>query len=260
MIIDCHSHVLNENSFQDYLGKCNADIILCVKFFKGFLGGEFDNRDEGFDAFVENHENIYEVVSIDFNTNILEQLDNLKIRMEGTNKIKGIKLYSGYQGFQPYHERLLSVYHFAGENKLPVIFHSGSLYGYKNSEALLQYSTPVLIDEVAVKFPETTFIISHFGFPYMLEAAMVANKNNNVYVDISGVLDEDCYEVFKEDIRKVLKYYSGIVPQIMFGTGFIGNDTVQNEVGLYIRLVEEIFTFDEIELVFYKNAQKVFKL
>ncbi len=86
------------------------------------------------------------------------------------------------------------------------------------------------------------------------------NKNNNVYVDISEVVDEDCYEVFKDDIRKVLKYYSGIATQIMFGTGFIGNDTAQNEIGLYIRLVDEVFTFDEIELVFYKTAQKIFKL
>lgn len=260
MIIDCHSHILNEDLLQEYAAKCNANKILCIKFFKGFLGGIFDKRDEGFDDFIQNHESLYAIESIDFNTNILEQLDVIKDKIKNGNKIKGVKVYPGYQGFQPYHERVLSVYHFAEENKLPVIFHSGALYGYRNSEALLKYSNPVLIDEVAVKFNKTRFVISHFGFPYIIETAMVVNKNNNVYADISGTIDDRCYDVFKDDLIRVLKYYGDIVPQIMFGTGFIGNDTVINETGLYVKLVEELFSSEERELVFYKNAKKVFNL
>ncbi len=261
MIIDCHTHILNENILREYLEKRQVDKMLCIRIFKGFCGGVFDNSDEGFDEFIDKHDNLYSIECIDFNTNILAQLDSLREKMEKTEKIKGLKLYPGYQHFYPYHERVLPVYNFAREFNIPVIFHSGALYEYKNSEALLQYTNPVYVDEAATRFNETRFVISHFGFPYMFEAAMVVNKNNNVFTDISGVIDtEECFEVYKDDLKKILKYYPGIVPQIMFGTDFMGKDTVLSEIDLYVRVVEEVFSPEDRELVFYKNAQRVYKL
>ena len=90
---------------------------------------------------------------------------------------------------------------------------------------------------------------------------MVLNKNNNVYADISGILDTDTYEVLKQDMKKALKYYSGISNQILFGTDFIGNDTYLNEVEMYVKFVEELFEDEETrQNVFYKTAQKVFNI
>ena len=261
MKIDCHTHVLNERILREYLDKYKTEILLCIRNIKGMCGGIFDDRNEGFDEFICKYDNLYEIECIDFDTNVLNQLDSLKVKMENANRVKGLKLYPGYQHFKPYHERLLPIYNFARDYHIPVIFYSGALYEYPNSEAMLEYTHPVLVDEVAVKFPHTKFVISHFGFPYLLETAMVVNKNNNVYTDISGIIDDEkCFEVFRDDLIRVLKYYSGIVPQIMFGTGFTGNDTALNEIGLYVRLVEEIFSPEDRELVFYKNAQKVYNI
>lgn len=261
MVIDTHTHIFNQGILDEYLGKYPSDVFLCIKFIKDFCGGAFGGRDEELEHFAESNPNIYMIESIDFEVNILNQIELITAKMETTNKIKGIKLYPGYQHFYPYNERVLPAYVFANEQNIPVILHSGAIYQFENSQAQLQYVNPVYVDEAATRYPDTKFIITHFGFPYIMETAMVLNKNNNVFADISGVLDEDTYEVFKQDMKRVLKYYPGITEQILFGTDFIGNDTYLNEVGLYVRLVEELFeNQEERDAVFYKNAQKVFNL
>lgn len=261
MKIDCHTHILNESFLKEYQEKHQVDIMLCIRFFKGYCGGVFDDRGQEFDSFISKKDNLYSVECIDFNTNILTQLDILKAKMETNKKIKGLKLYPGYQHFTPYHERILPVFNFAREHNIPVIFHSGSIYEYKGSEALLKYTNPIYVDEAATKFPDTRFVISHFGFPYINETAMVLNKNNNVFTDISGVIDtEECFRVYKDDIKRILSYYPSIVPQIMFGTDFIGSDTILDEVELYVKLVEELFSGEDRDMVFYKNAQRVYNI
>ncbi|MGE5473650.1 MAG: amidohydrolase family protein [Ignavibacteriales bacterium] len=261
MVIDAHTHIFNQDSLNEYLGKYPSDVFVCIRFIKDFCGGAFEGRDEELDHFVESNPNAFLVESIDFEVNILSQIEELTAKMESSNNIKGIKLYPGYQHFFPYNERLLPAYVFAHEQNIPVILHSGAVYQYENSQAQLQYVNPIYVDEAATRYPDTKFIITHFGFPYIMETAMVLNKNNNVYADISGMLDEDTYEIFKQDIKRALKYYPGITNQILFGTDFIGNDTYLNEVELYVKLVEELFeNVEEREAVFFKNAQKVFNL
>lgn len=261
MVIDAHTHILNENILNEYLGKYPADAFICIKFIKDFCAGAFEGRDEGVDSFIDSRDNCYLVESIDFEVNILNQIEEIKTKIQSTNKIKGIKLYPGYQHFYPYNERVLPVYMFAKEQNIPVLLHSGAIYQFENSQAQLQYVNPVFIDEAATRYPETKFVLTHFGFPYIMETAMVLNKNNNVFADISGILDPETFEVFKDDLKRVFKYYSGITGQILFGTDFIGNDTYLNEVGLYIKLVEELFEDEETrQNVFYRNAQKVFNI
>ena len=260
MVIDCHTHILNKNALREYLAKYKADRLFCIRFFKGFCGGIFDDREESFDEFICEYDNLYVIEAIDFDINILDQLDNIRAKIEEVDYIKGLKLYTGYQHFSPYHERLFPIYNFAKEYSIPVVFHSGALYEYENSNALLKYTNPIEIDEIAARYSDVNFVISHFGFPYMMETAMVLNKNNNVYTDISGVIDSECYDVFKDDLKRILKYFPEITDQIMFGTDFIGDDTSLNEVELYVRFVEEVFGAEDKELVFYKNAQKVYGL
>ena len=44
---------------------------------------------------------------------------------------------------------------------------------------------PVYIDNVARDFPELRILISHGGYPWMLEAVAVTQRNRNVYLDFS---------------------------------------------------------------------------
>lgn len=260
MIIDSHTHIFSQETLEQYKSKSPADICMCIKFFQGYCGGMFEGRDQGLYQFVESNENVYLVESIDFEVNILQQLDEIDKRMKGTNKIKGIKLYPGYQHFYPYDERILSVYVFAQEHNIPVIIHSGFLYSYQDSQALLKFVNPIYIDEAATRYPETDIVLTHFGFPYLLETATLLNKNNNVYADFAGIVDDDTYDVLLGDMRKALKYFSGINNQILFGTDFVGDDTYLNEAGLYLKFVDELFSEEDRNKVLYETAKKVFRI
>jgi predicted TIM-barrel fold metal-dependent hydrolase len=52
----------------------------------------------------------------------------------------------------------------------------------------LKYCSPLMIDEVAYRFPELRIIETHIGWPWMGEALIVARKNKNVYCDFSGLI------------------------------------------------------------------------
>lgn len=57
---------------------------------------------------------------------------------------------------------------------------------------------PMLIEAVALRYPELTIVMGHCGFPWMMEAASVAARHPNVYIDISAY--PDLYNHFPWDI------------------------------------------------------------
>src|SRR6267143_167677 len=50
----------------------------------------------------------------------------------------------------------------------------------------LKYSQPMLLDDVAVDFPEMPIILAHPSFPWQEEALSVATHKPQVYIDLSG--------------------------------------------------------------------------
>lgn len=256
-IIDCHTHILNEKTLREY-GR-EFDKILTIRFFKGFANGAFEGRDGELDSLLEAWDNLYVIEPIDFDKDIKAALRRLEKKIGKREKIKAVKLYTGYQHFYPQDKKLSDVYEFCGEHHLPVVYHSGALYEYKNSKALLKYAAPIHVDEVAARFPRNKFVISHLGFPYILETATVVSKNPNIYTDISGVIEQkSCYPFYLEDLKRITGYYPALADRLMFGTDFIGNDTSLNEVELYEKIVKEVFDEAQCQKVFYQNARSLY--
>ena len=54
--------------------------------------------------------------------------------------------------------------------------------------------TRLLVDDVAVDHPDVRFVLAHFGNPWLIDAAEVVYKNDNVWADLSGLIvgDEPC--------------------------------------------------------------------
>ena len=133
-------------------------------------------------------------------------------------KVRGLKLYPGYQPFYPHDPRWTPAYEFAAEHRIPVMIHSGDSYSPKGK---LKYAHPLQIDEVAVDFPEVRFVICHLGNPWIRDCMEVVYKNANVYTDISGLtlgVFEDRFEVFmRKQVQEMLLY--GVEPDsVLFGT------------------------------------------
>ena len=66
---------------------------------------------------------------------------------------------------------------------LPVLSHLGA---QPSPRAMLKYSLPLLIDEIAQVFPDLKFIMAHMAHPWQRDCALVLRKHPNVYADVSG--------------------------------------------------------------------------
>jgi hypothetical protein len=133
-------------------------------------------------------------------------------------KVRGLKLYPGYQPFYPNDPKWTPAYEFAARHRIPVMIHTGDTY---TSRGRLKYAHPLHVDEVAVDFPDVRFVICHLGNPWIRDCMEVVYKNANVFTDISGLTlgaFEDRFEVYmRRQVQEMLLY--GVEPDaVLFGT------------------------------------------
>ena len=171
----------------------------------------------------------------------------------------GIKLYPGYCPQYIYDKIYDPFYDLAVKYNKPVAVHTGAT---SRAEAYLKYSHPFTLDEASVKHPDVNFIMCHFGNPFLSEAAAVVEKNKNVAVDISGILEGnfDMNLLFQEnsfyiETLKSWLSYTGAWDQIMYGTDF----PIVN-VDKYIEFIKKIVPEKHHEKVFYENAKRIYSL
>lgn len=69
------------------------------------------------------------------------------------------------------------------ELDIPIVFTTGPASLVPN--AIIDHVAPRYIDVVARDFPELKIIISHGGYPWVNEAIIVAQRNANVYIEMS---------------------------------------------------------------------------
>jgi len=104
--------------------------------------------------------------------------------------IRGFKFHPSAQGFFPNDRQAYAVYEAIAEAGLPAIFHSGQTgvgAGLPGGGGIrLKYSDPMLLDDVAVDFPQWPIVIAHPSFPWQDNALAVATHKPNVYIDLSG--------------------------------------------------------------------------
>ncbi len=174
-------------------------------------------------------------------------------------KCCGIKLYPGYDGhyvndaiYQPYYE-LAQLY------AKPVAIHTGQTQG---SDTYLKYCHPLTLDEVATDHKGVDFVMCHFGNPFLCEAAAVLEKNENMFADISGILgcteDLDVYFHKKSAYIEMLRgwlSYGDYWDKIMFGSDYPCIN-MENYIEFITRLLPE----EELEKVFFDNANRIYKL
>lgn len=171
--------------------------------------------------------------------------------------VVGLKLYAGY-----YHVSLLDamyhpLYELAEELSLPIVIHGGDTYSIRG---VMRYCHPLAINELAVQYPRNTFIMAHFGNPWVMDAAVTITNHPNVYADMSGIIlggDGSVGEFMQEPLMmnyvKTGILYSGHYDKFLFGT-----DWPLVPIGPYIRFIENLFPDEYHDMVFYENALRLF--
>ena len=105
-------------------------------------------------------------------------------------RVKGFKFHPTVQDFHPYDRMAWPLYEVIAEHKLPAIFHSGHSgigSGMRCGGGLrLQLSNPMLLEDVAIDFPDIQIIVAHPSWPWQDEALSLALHKPNVWIDLSG--------------------------------------------------------------------------
>jgi uncharacterized protein len=132
--------------------------------------------------------------------------------------LRGIKLHPPHQLFRPnaYTDgalpQLRELYAACVRYELPVIFHTGTSVFPR---ARNRFGDPLLVEDVAVDFPELTIVLAHGGRPLWMETAVfLARRFPNVWLELSGVPPARLLEYFPTLPR--------LADKALFGTDWPG--------------------------------------
>ena len=127
--------------------------------------------------------------------------------------LRGIKLGPNYQVFDPLGEAALRVYELAERRGLPILFHQGAS---PVRDAPLRYAHPLLMDEIAIRFPELRVVMAHLGHPWQRETIVTIRKHPHVYADVSALFYRPWS--FYEALRLATEW--GALDKLLFGSDF----------------------------------------
>ncbi len=139
-------------------------------------------------------------------------LDEME-RAYGDLQLRGLKLGPNYQNFDPLGENACKIYSRAQEMKLPVVFHQGTS---PVRDAPIRYAHPLVMDEVAILFPELRIVMAHIGHPWLEDCLVVIRKHPNVYADISARF----YRPWSFYNGMRLAYEWSVINKLLFGTDY----------------------------------------
>ncbi|MEZ4261461.1 MAG: amidohydrolase family protein [Polyangiaceae bacterium] len=169
--------------------------------------------------------------------------------------VKGIKLYPGYDHYPINDPSLETVFGIAAKYSVPVMIHTGDTY---SRTAKVRMAHPLLVDDVAVDYPDVKFVMCHVGNPWFQDAAEVLYKNDNVYADISGLtLGEFTYEFERYvamRLKDMIAYMGDPGKQLMYGSDF-----PLVKMKPYLKFLQELdFKPDALESVAWRTASRLF--
>lgn len=127
--------------------------------------------------------------------------------------LKGVKLGANYQIFDPFDPRALAIYAEAERYGLPLMLHQGTS---PVREAPIRYADPLLIDEIAIRYPDLKIIMAHLGHPWQVNTCVVVRKHPNVYCDLSA----NFYRPYSFWEQMVKASEWGVLDKILFGTDY----------------------------------------
>ncbi|MEG2119239.1 MAG: amidohydrolase family protein [Pseudoflavonifractor sp.] len=97
-----------------------------------------------------------------------------------TLHLSGLKLSPAIGHFMPNDPLLDPIYRICVQYNKPILFESGMTW-VKNSPS--KYGNPLLLEDVAIQYPDLRMCMGHFGWPWVREAAMLVLKYPNLYAD-----------------------------------------------------------------------------
>lgn len=129
-------------------------------------------------------------------------------------------------GFHPADTRAMDLFEACQDRKVPVLVECNSML---SQDTKLEFALPYLLDEVARTFPNLKLVLSSFGLPWIDQGVALMAKHPNVYADVSGLVIKS-WQLYNALVQA---YQSGVMRQVLFGSGFPFGDPQKAIVTLY---------------------------
>ncbi len=127
-------------------------------------------------------------------------------------RCRGLKLVPPIQHFDFSDSKHFPLWETALELNIPIWTHAAHQTSHPGSDAMLGH--PVLLESVALRYPDLRIILGHCGFPWLWETWSMVVRHKNVYVDISTYCT--LYNHFPWDAHMK----NGLEDKILFATDY----------------------------------------
>jgi predicted TIM-barrel fold metal-dependent hydrolase len=94
---------------------------------------------------------------------------------------------------------------------LPVMIHQGAIFA---NAGRLSDAVPLLLDDVAIAFPDLRMVVAHMGHPWIYETVVVMRRHANVYADTSAIPSRPT--VLAAALSAAKEY--GVLHKVLFGS------------------------------------------
>lgn len=150
-------------------------------------------------------------------------------------------------------EKAYPIFEKASKLGIPAVIHSGMTW---EADAMMKYSHPRLLEDVAHDFPKLNLVIAHMGWPWVLDSVALALKYPNIYLDTSCLYADTPNEfveyVFTKQIPITVVERS-LHRKIIFGSNYPRIEMHKMVKALRRVLHEE----DVVQNIFGRNALRL---
>ena len=175
--------------------------------------------------------------------------------------MKGLKWHPALGAFDPTSPEAYKVLQVAQELKVPLLTHTGSMYG----TAYGKFSQPILLDQLAIDFPELKIIGAHMGHIAWHEWCEVAYFKGNFYGDLSEwqIFAVGQYEWFCRTLREMIDLVG--VDRMFFATDGPYMELIVSNAK-WVKIIKDLprnapqgirFTEEEVSAILGGNAKKL---
>ncbi len=158
----------------------------------------------------------------------------------------GIKIHANWQDTYVDAPEMFPIYE-AAQGKLIVMFHAGD----ESTHFEIQRATPEMLLHVYQNFPKLTMIAAHMGGYKMWDSAQELLMGKDLYFDTSACMGRGISE---EQMLSMIRKHG--VEKVLFGT----DAPLARPSEEIKRLIELGLTDDELELILWKNAERLLDL
>ena len=241
-------------SIEDYLRKMDAagierSLLIAVRAGEPAWQGSFEIPYQQIAQYCDAYPDRFSGLAGVDPTRGIEQLKELDHAVKDLGFV-GAHFYPHWFRMPPDSALCYPIYSRCEELGIPIMMQVGQNLIYQKDVRLPSVAKPILLDQVAIDFPNLVLIGIHIGVPWTDEMIAMAWKHENVYIGI------DAYA--PKHLPASLKHYMNSYGshKVMFGTDW----PVIDPERAVREMQEHEFRSESLEKVMRGNAVKVFRL